>query len=73
MNTCKTCKHWTRAADPYNIRSMGRHTGSCNSDKFSYGEHIIPTDGFIYWDQESVHADFATGEDFGCIHWSQKQ
>lgn len=73
MNTCKTCTHWIRFTDAYSIKYLGKHMGDCNNNKFIYGESKIPIDGFAYWDQESVQADFATGENFGCIHWKPKQ
>jgi hypothetical protein len=64
-NTCGKCAHWTR------IEFGEPHAGKCASDKFIYGDQP-PKDGLTYWDYESYKAGFETGEDFGCIHFSDR-
>lgn len=68
--TCKTCAHWTRAAE-LDAKYHGKHAGRCNSVSFVYGSNV-PKSGLAYWDQESYSAGFMTGEDFGCIHHTSK-
>ena len=69
MNTCKTCRHWKRATDKFDMEYHGKHAGQCSSDKFVYDEKL-PKDGLQYWDYEGYSAGFRTGENFGCIHHS---
>ena len=69
MNTCKTCKHWTRTEGDFNISYHGAHSGNCDSDKFTESDKVRP-DGLNYWDYEGYSAGFETGEDFGCVHWT---
>lgn len=73
MNTCLTCKHWTRRDDSV--------IGDCNCSKFVYtgqtGTLIeeaktIGKDGLGYYDLESYSAGFRVGENFGCIHHKNK-
>ena len=80
--TCKNCRWWKRGE---NIRYTGEYMdpdrkrvvtpsthGKCDSDKFVYAgrENDSETDSLWYEDYESYAAGFDTGEDFGCIHWS---
>lgn len=71
MNTCKECKFWKPIEKKEWTSKEDEYSGHCSSAKFVYGEDI-PTDGLKYWDYEDYSAGFATGRDFGCIHWSAK-
>ncbi len=68
---CRTCKNWARHTQKFDIEHHGKHVGICSSKAFVYTgqSNIINVDGLGYWDVESYHAGFETGEDFGCIHW----
>lgn len=70
---CKTCKHWERLTEASDVRYYGPYAGNCASDKFVYGDGNVPADSLVYYDNEGYHADFVTGEDFGCIHWETKR
>ena len=57
------------------------HLGNCTNPKIVYTQsgggavedfNKIPIDGFGYTDAEAYSAYHLTGEDFGCIHWSQQ-
>lgn len=67
MNICKNCKHWKR----YDFSEKHTYMGTCSSIKFVYKEDPSK-DSLEYWDYEDYSAGFATGEDFGCIHWETK-
>lgn len=74
-NTCKNCQHWQR-----NTEIIGKPPdvfGDCNNPKYIYTPDYVPpvypTDSFLYWDSEDYAAGFATGENFGCIHFAMKQ
>lgn len=59
---CKNCEHWFK------------DTRTCDSTAFVYtgnGEPM-PNYGLGYWDTDSYHAGFQTGENFGCIHWVKR-
>lgn len=84
METCKTCKYWTKL----------KLIGKCDCKKFVYfnffahdydwedndqemDERIperkgYPLDGLIYGDSEAYAAFFCTGPDFGCIYHCKK-
>lgn len=71
MNNCKTCKHWKKFTNNYDIKYRGPNAGNCyNLEKFVYTDDFIQSDTLAYYDRESVGAEFFTGENFGCIHWS---
>lgn len=66
------------------IRTEGANYGNCTCPKFKYdlpkdvdpktGEVLfIEADSLLYWDEEIYAAHFVTGENFGCIHWSNLQ
>lgn len=66
MNTCKTCKYWTRW-DVYGTNDLYKFGGSC--DFLGY------TDSGDLGNNVSVYGDslpITTEENFGCIHWSKK-
>ena len=69
---CATCKHWTRYTDGFDQHYHGPHAGECSNKHFTYGSVNVPINGLVYWDYEGYSAEFATGEDFGCIHWEEK-
>lgn len=72
MNTCKDCKHWKRFNDEMDIKyGGGPDAGNCMSDKFIYESGQAPANALAYWDYEGYAAGFHTGQDFGCIHWTQ--
>lgn len=52
---------------------QGNDTGTCQSDKFVYGDDIYPlNDKLEYWDYESYSAGFYVGQNFGCIHFQPR-
>jgi hypothetical protein len=69
----------------YEKRHEDQRFGYCNNEKkFIYGDNktiyldnddgevkvrLEPDDALCYCDQESYHAYFTTGQNFGCIHW----
>jgi len=66
---CKDCKFWRRNTDSDPV-----FMGDCSSDKFVYATDDEPEkDGLSYGDYEEYSAFFSTGEDFGCIHFEEKQ
>jgi len=68
MNTCKTCKYWTKNNCDYEYT----HLGDCDCPKWVDGcMGDAPPDGVKYHDYEGYMAYFETGEDFGCIHWEE--
>ena len=69
LGRCVTCKHWQRYTDTFDVECRGKHAGTCNSKRFVYDEPLLH-DGLRYWDQEGYSAGFATGENFGCVHWT---
>ncbi len=66
---CKTCKHWERYTNAFEMKYYGTHAGKCGSKKFLYDGQVTLQDGLSYWDHEDYGAGFNTGEDFGCVHW----
>ena len=71
MKRCKTCKHWKRYKDDFDIVYHGKHAGKCDSEKWIENDKC-PVDGVRYWDHEDYSAGFETGEDFGCVHWHEQ-
>lgn len=71
---CKNCQYWERDITP-GIKSPDVF-GDCNNPKYIYTPDYVPpvypTDSFLYWDSEDYAAGFATGENFGCIHFAMK-
>ena len=65
--TCKTCKWWGGWS------SFPTHA-PCRNKKFIYkgDSDEFDKDTLVYWDVEAYGAGFATGEGFGCIHWSSR-
>jgi len=80
---CKDCMYWKRYTANQRIWFYRPDfIGQCACLKFVYlhqkdhnGESMCnqtPQNGLGYWDAQSQHARFETGEDFGCIHGIQK-
>lgn len=72
MNTCKNCKYFKRNKDNYRSEKYGE----CSCDKFAYDSWISEkeeTDKLFYWDYEDYSANFNVGENFGCIHFEEKE
>lgn len=79
---CKECKHWTRYKSPTPNSKLpldeciygSEEYGRCKNENFIYlygREHH--NKALIYWDCDQFKADFETGEQFGCIHFEQKE
>ena len=71
---CKNCKHWT-TDNTYGYDGM---IGTCDSDKFVYSYSMTYLDEsnrdmLMVSDYEGYMADFCTGEEFGCIHFEEKE
>jgi len=51
--------------------------GNCQSDKFTEDDYSgieLTSTNFVYWAcEDRVGANFSTGENFGCIHWQEKE
>lgn len=71
MNKCKNCKYFQRNTSSYENNNFGE----CSCDKFVYDSvwKDSETDTLYYWDAEGYRADFEVGENFGCIHFKQKE
>jgi len=77
IGTCKECKWWERHIEEYENLNYGK----CSCLKFAYkfsdysprNQESDIKDMLVYGDDEGYHADFETGEDFGCIHWERKE
>lgn len=69
---CKNCKYYFKFVDkPYKPQKYG----DCNCEKFEYeeyGNYKNIKDKLVYSDYEGYSAYFYVGEEFGCIHWKQK-
>ena len=84
MNNCKNCKYFYR-----HHNFMWDKYGDCVNKKIAYGESnhrgylqcldnrwtekIKDTDMVLYMDGESYSAELEVGEDFGCIHFEEKE
>lgn len=75
--TCKDCHFW-KAFTEEEISGVGdkenKYSGNCNCKKFvdSNDQIPVPKDGLVYWDYESYSCGFATGKNFGCIHFKKR-
>jgi len=72
---CKTCFYWHQHKPYYDLFGEDIY-GKCTYDKFIYFDHLCyphPLDALIYWDHEEHSASFATGPEFGCVHWAKKE
>lgn len=71
---CKNCKY-------YEKEELYNHYGNCNNEKFEYNTYWsdtinvpeFPKDKLLYEDYESYSASFNVGEEFGCIHFENKE
>lgn len=82
MNRCKNCKYFERfknwETNNEMIRVIVSNTkyGKCKSDKLQYGsswDEKKETDKLLYEDSDSYQAFLEVGEDFGCIHFKEKE
>jgi hypothetical protein len=68
---CKNCEYFKYSDD----KIYQKHQGECSNPNFIYtgdgGEVAI--NGLGYWDCESYYAGFDVGEEFGCIHFKEKE
>lgn len=74
MNKCKNCKYFQR----YNDERSNNKYGLCKSNKFIYGDssddnNKSKSDKLFYMDYEWYDASVEVGENFGCIHFKQKE
>lgn len=83
MNTCKTCKHWTRpaegehprvldlcnASDPDIGKPMDRgfEVRRCAMPTQTFCEAPVERNGFGLTDGSEYMATLVTAEDFGCV------
>lgn len=71
---CKNCVYWNRDEHDFN-----KNFGKCKCDKFVYtGKSEFEdvetnSDGLNYWDSEGYMARFETGENFGCVHFKERE
>lgn len=76
---CKNCKFWKRLEKSEVAPSADCRFGRCSSVKFIYecdaphSQFAGDADVLLYEDYEGWSADFVTGEDFGCIHYSGEE
>ena len=68
---CKNCKY-------YEIKTMEKEFGKCYCSKFLNNndlpwEYERDKDTLLYWDFECYSCGFDVGEEFGCIHFENKQ
>jgi len=71
---CKTCFYWHQRK-PVHYLPKRVVCGDCSCEKFIYiGSPSSPysIDSLLYWDAEGYDASFATGPEFGCVHWAKK-
>ena len=76
MNRCKNCiyfkKNETKKIFPERIKKYGK----CECEKFVYGnsfDKTEETDLLYYMDYEWYKAFVEVGENFGCIHFKEKE
>ena len=72
MNICKNCKFFQK--NEFEWRS--KKYGYCNCKKFEYGtsgKKEKYKDKLYFKDYEGYSADFEVGEEFGCIHFEEKE
>lgn len=70
---CKNCKNWERE---YNLNDErvplgAKQFGRCVCPKFGELDDKMPNDSLAALSHDDDH-DFFTGENFGCIHFEQK-
>lgn len=76
MNKCKNCKYFQRNDNEYSNNKYGQ----CKSDKFIYGDSFDDNDDnnesksnkLFYMDYEWYNAYIEVGENFGCVHFLEK-
>lgn len=72
MNKCKNCKYWLRNTKEFETKDFGE----CTCKKFQYEdifrEKKTTDDMLLYADYEGYSASFETGQNFGCIHFKEK-
>jgi len=71
---CKTCLYWHKYKSSDCIPG-GEVYGRCDCGKFIYVDDFsppYPVDILLYWDYEDYGANFATGPEFSCVHWTRK-
>ena len=75
MSLCKKCKFFERnEKNKYLMRS--KKYGHCNCKKFVYGasgKRELFKDRLYFRDYEGYAAAFEVGEEFGCIHFEEKE
>lgn len=74
MNKCKYCKYFKRNNDKYPYNKYGQ----CKCNKFIYGDSYdrkneSKSDELFYLDYEWYKAFIEVGENFGCIHFKQRE
>ena len=75
QNQCKNCKYFKRHTGKYDNKQFGK---CCNEQKFVYGTSDDNKNGgnndiLFYMDYEWYNAGLEVGEDFGCIHFENKE
>ncbi len=75
QNQCKNCKYFERHTGEYDNKQFGE---CCNKQKFVYGTSDDNKNGgnndiLFYMDYEWYDASLEVGEDFGCIHFENKE
>ena len=78
MNTCESCKYWTRGEtkwDSIESEDFGGCDSGCIDYKFTmpdeYELSLVDTTCIIVEYDEEWGA--MTGKDFGCVHWEAKE
>lgn len=68
MNTCKTCKHWTRneKGDYHYDSEVMKLIGYCDKSDNGIGKDFFGAHGGGNYDS------FYCGEDFGCVNHDEK-
>lgn len=71
MNICKNCEYYKKYRDK-------RVFGECKCKKFLNANELSwnyrrKKDTLEYWDYESYSCGFDVGEEFGCIHFTEKE
>ena len=81
MNQCKNCRYFERNLKNkecfcFESEKVSEKYGNCFNDNFIYGNPIYikieENDKLYYWDWEQYNAHFKVGENFGCIHFKEK-
>lgn len=71
MNICKNCEYYKKYRDK-------RVFGQCKCKKFLNANKLSwnyrrKKDTLEYWDYECYSCGFDVGEEFGCIHFTEKE